>query len=171
MSDFLTCIGFVLGNEDPQRKCAIVADYPPGSHAISGINSHFYPAQYANIAALPQNERLPAVEEAYQNDFWNTWLEQLNSNQVAMRVLDAEVNEGPRIGVIILQEAVMEAGGPKLTIDGGWGPNTVAAANGRDEAQLVTAFKAVRVQRYRDLVENNSAEAGFLPEWLARAEK
>ena len=122
---------FLWSNEDAQRACAIVHDPTkdyPAAQACSGINSAFYPTQFAAIAALPQSQRAPAVEEFYQKEFWNKWFQQLASDDVAMRVFDMAVNGGPGTAVKLLQHAVnsFHAGNP-LTVDGGWGPITVAA--------------------------------------------
>ena len=163
---------WLMDNEDRKRECAIVPDYPPGSQAISGINSHFHPAQFAALAALPQSQRLPAVKAAYKTDLWNQWLARITSVEVVKRTLDTEVNEGPATGVKILQESVNDLKEHTvLAVDGGWGPHTVEQVNGCDPYQLVTVFKATRTQRYRDIVANNPAEEQFLEGWLARAQK
>jgi len=173
MADFKTCFDFMIQNEDPTLACEIVPDIPPGAHAISGINSAAYPADYAAIAALPQDQRLPAVTAFYQNNFWNKWIQVLTSNEVAMRVLDAAVNMGPGTAVKLLQTAVNAIYCPPqcIQVDGGWGPVTITAANGCEETELVEAFKNAREQHYRDIVAAKPEDAPYLPKWLARAGK
>jgi len=141
-----------------------VEDYPPGSFAISGINSHVYPTQFTRISLIPQEQRGPFVQNFYQIEFWNKWLAQIVSDEVVKRVFDEAVNAGPGTAVKILQTAL------KIEDDGLWGPNTVAAANAADSS-LVQLFIAARVQHYRDIARDNPAEAKYLPEWIARAEK
>jgi len=173
VADFSTCFNWMIQNEDPTLACAIVPDIPPGAHAISGINSAAYPADYAAIAALPQDQRPAAVTDFYQNNFWNKWIQALTSNEVAMRVLDAAVNMGPGTAVKILQTAINAIYCPPHTIpvDGGWGPVTITAANGLEEAEFVEAFKNAREQHYRDIVAAKPEDAPYLPAWLARAVK
>jgi len=126
MALFQTAYNFMMLNEDATQAHAIVPDAPVGAFAISGINSAAFPTQYAAIAALPQNQRGPAVANFYQTIFWNSWFAQLISDAVSMRVFDASVNMGAGAGIIILQKAVNSIGG-SLVIDGGWGPNTLDA--------------------------------------------
>ena len=169
MADFQTCFDWMMDNEDRRREYAVVPDYPPGSHAISGINSHSYPDEYAIIAGMPQAERGSWVENFYELHFWSSWYEQIVSVDVAKRVFDMAVNGGPGTAVKLIQMAVNSLGGVQIAIDGAWGPHTVDAINNQNPVQLVQAFQAQREQHYRDIVERNPAEAGFLNNWLARA--
>jgi len=168
MADFDVAFNWMMDAEDRSRKYAVVPDYPPGSHAISGINSSSFPGAYQAIAALPQSTRGPAIENFYRTSFWNQWFSQLTSDELAKRVFDMAVNGGPGTAVKLLQEAIGDCG-QTVSIDGKWGPNTVAAANACTESEIVLAFKAARAQRYRDIVERNPAESGFLDAWLTRA--
>jgi lysozyme family protein len=147
----------MMDNEDRQRACKTVPDptaSDPNAQAISGINSAAYPGQFAAIEALPQTQRGPAVEQFYRMTFWNKWFDQLTSDDIAKRVLDAAVNMGPVTAVKILQQAVGSV------IDGTWGPNTVAAVNADDNA--VPEFQIARLAHYQQIVQNNPAEAHFL---------
>jgi len=138
-------------------------------YAISGINSGAWPAEYAAISALPQPSRVPAVQAFYEEHFWNDWLVQLDSDDLAKRVFDFAVNGGAGTAVMTMQRAVNSLGG-SLTVDGGWGPLTVAAANAADQEALVQAFIAARAAHYRAIAAANPADAKFLRQWLARAE-
>lgn len=154
----------MMNSEDSTRAYKQVEDYPLGSQAISGINSHVYPTQFARIALIPQEQRGPFIQNFYQIEFWNKWLAQIVSDEVAKRVFDESVNAGQGTAVKILQTAL------KIEVDELWGPNTVAAANAADSS-LVRLFIAARIQHYRDIAKDNPAEAKYLPEWVARAEK
>ena len=117
MADFNYCINFVLDNEDRTRACAVVPDPPPGSFALSGINSHYWPDDFARISALPQSERLPAVIDFYRVNFWNDWLEQMVSDDLTARVLDSRVNQGAGTATRLLQQAVNAIGGIRIGED------------------------------------------------------
>lgn len=169
MADFSTCYNFMMDNEDAPRACAVIHDPTavyPAAQAISGINSAFYPAQFAVIAALPQSQRAVAVESFYQKEFWNKWFDALASTDVAARVFDTAVNMGPGTAVKFLQQAVnsFHAGNP-LAVDGGWGPATVAAANAVNPQTLLAAYHNIRCDHYRAIGGPNLAG------WLARAAK
>jgi lysozyme family protein len=170
MSDFSVCFEWMMDNEDLRRQYKTVPDDPPGAHAISGINSAAFPVDFREIDALPWDQRAPAVKEFYMRRFWNTWIEQVASDNLAKRVFDASVNMGQGTAVRILQNALAECA-RALTADGRWGPTTVAAANACNPADLTMAFIACRCQHYRDIVENNPAKVKYLDAWLARAKK
>ena len=160
MADFHTDFEFMEDNEDRSRAYAIVPDDPPGAHAISGINSAAYPAEYAAIAALPQNQRGPAIENFYRVHFWNQFEAQL-PDVIAERVLDMAVNSGPGTAIRILQKAVNQVGGP-IVVDGGWGLATVAAANACNQEALLSAFRQTRLQRYKDISAAHPEKAKYL---------
>ncbi len=174
MADFSTAFQWAMNSEDSQMACAVVPDSTPAGctgpcYAISGINSGLWPADFANISALPQSSRLDAVQAFYQAHYWNDWFAQLVSDEVAKRVFDFSVNGGSGTAVKTLQQAVNALGG-NLTVDGGWGPHTIAAANAADQAALVQAFIAARVAHYQAIVAANPADAQYLKGWLARAQ-
>ena len=163
MAIFDLCYSFLLPNEDytPPRydDKPDPSRFDPTAHAIAGINSFLWPEQFAVIAALPQAERGPAVENFYRTEYWTVWYDKLTSNKLAAMTLDADVNQGQGWAVRFLQTACGS------TVDGLWGVNTLAAANGSDPAIVVPAFIEARQARYRQ-VGGSSLDA-----WLARAAK
>ena len=174
MADFNTAFQWAMQFEDPLMACHQVPDAAPAGapepcYAISGINSGAWPSQFASIAALPQTQRAPAVEAFYQAAFWNSWLAQIASDDVAKRVFDFGVNAGSGTSVKTLQQAVNTLGG-SLTVDGGWGPMTLAATNAADPAALVQAFIAARVAHYEAIAAASPADQAYLKGWLARAQ-
>ena len=170
MAVFQIAYNWMMDNEDARRAYAQVPDAPPGAFAISGINSAAFPIDFADIKVIPQVQRGPAVQRFYQAHFWNTWFAQLFSDDLAKRVFDAAVNMGEGTAVKVLQTAINALGGA-LTVDGGWGPATLAAANAANPGALVAAFINAREEHYREIVQNNPADAKYLPNWLARAGK
>lgn len=174
VSQFSIAFAFLMTNEDPLMACEIKPDAPGkwdntvsprvwnGAHVISGINSAAFPTQFAAIAAVPQEERLPEVMSFYQTIFWNKWYSEIVSDEVAKRVFDSAVNQGPATGVKIVQNAVNSLGGAQIESDGGWGPVTVAAVNNQNSAMLVNAFKAQRLAKYQETVDKNPALAHYL---------
>jgi hypothetical protein len=174
MADFTTAFQWAMRFEDPEMACVQVPDAapagcPPPCYAISGINSGAWPQQFASIVALPEGSRVPAVEAFYKAQFWNLWFDQLASDDLAKRVFDFSVNGGSGTAVRTLQQAVNILGG-NLTVDGGWGPMTLAAANAANQAALVAAFVATRVAHYQAIVAANPTDAAYLKGWLSRAQ-
>lgn len=174
MANFITAFQWMIQNEDAQQACAVVPDATPMGaagpcYAISGINSGSWPGEYAAIEALPQGSRLQAVQGFYQQHFWNNWFTQMVSDELAKRVFDFSVNGGAGTAVQTLQKAVNALGG-SLTVDGGWGPMTLAAVNAADQAALVTAFINARVAHYQAIAAANPADGQYLKAWTARAQ-
>lgn len=162
MASFEIAYNWMMDNEDRGRQYKTVPDAPPGAQAISGINSVAYPTLFAYINATPQSQRWSAVKDFYQKEFWNQWFSQLLSDDVAKRVFDAAVNMGPGTAVKILQEAINVFKTPALVVDGGWGPNTVAGANGVLSSALVTAFQQERLEHYKAIVASNPSDSKYL---------
>jgi lysozyme family protein len=167
MASFDIAFTWLLTSEDPKNECAIVPDAPPGAHAISGINSHAFPTAFARIAVLPQSQRMAAVSSFYKTYFWNKWLDQLASDELAKRVFDAAVNMGSKTALGLLQRALWPSAEP----DEVWGPETVSAANAGDLTATVEAFKRLRGAHYQEIVARNPDDEKYLAGWLARAEK
>jgi lysozyme family protein len=174
MADWNTAYNWMMDNEDAPRACAQVSDAPPGAFAISGINSASWPAEFAAIAAIPQQQREPLVQQFYQNHYWNTWFAQVGSDEVCKRVFDFAVNGGNGTSVRCLQQAansLLAAGVAPIAEDGGWGPMTLAAVNAADPVALQAAFQAERVAHYQAIVAADPSKAVYLTAWTARANK
>lgn len=174
MANFNVAFQWSMQFEDPKMACAQVPDAAPAGiagpcFAISGINSGAWPTDFAGIAALPQEGRSAAVGAFYKAKFWNQWLEQIESDDLAKRVFDFGVNGGAGTAVKTLQRALNSLGGT-LTVDGGWGPATLAATNAADAAALVKGFIEERAAYYQAIVANHPADAAYLNVWLARAQ-
>jgi lysozyme family protein len=175
MADFSDCFPFVLANEDytPPRyePNSDPTEEDPDAQALSGINSAAWPQEFAFIASLPQDQRATAVQAFYFKNYWNQWYAQLVSNEVAKRVFDTAVNINEKKAVKLLQNAIngIVGNGSSYTVatDGAWGPQTLTAANGASDSQLVSAFKQLRVAHY----QANDANSPYLAQLIARAEK
>lgn len=165
MSDFSKCLSYVMLSEDPLGLCHKVSDPPAGCWAISGINSHYWPEDFARINALPENERQKEVEAFYRQNFWNKWLAGITLNNPAAYILDCTVNPGTSAGVKIAQNALVSLGASALDVDGHLGPATLAAVNSVDSGSLLNAMMIGRIAYYKSKGGPN------LPGWLARAER
>lgn len=191
MAEFTPAYEWTTGSEDPLGLHAVVKDpvdqqiIPPdatpeevakmeadnarraAAQAISGINSYWFPADFATVEAVPQSQRGPFVMHFYALHFWNGFLGLLNSQDLANRVYDGGVNSGPGNAAIWLQKALGALGVTGVTVDGHWGPITVAAANSAPQDALLDAFKAERVEFLRA----NCADNPALDALIARAMK
>lgn len=166
MSEFAPALSYILDFEDPRREYAIVPD--AGGYAISGVNSKAWPIEYNDIADLPQPERPAAVAAFYLKNFWTPLrLAEINSQDIANRVMDATVNMGPITAVRLLQTCMA------LDDDGIMGPITIARTNADAETPpgaLLNQFRSARAQHYRKIVANDPSKAQYLAGWLKRAQ-
>lgn len=176
MSTFPPAYAFLMQTEDPAYKYAEVPDV--GGFAISGINSHVFPADYAFIKSIAQADRGPAVANFYEKKFWNPMhLAALTAQSVANRVFDMGVNGGMTTAVRLLQDAI-NALDPSSGVDsdGHIGPLTWAAANALAEGELLDAFRAQRLGHYMAIVDHDPTKAVYLGTrenpgtWWRRAE-
>lgn len=166
MALFSTALAWTLDNwEDPTHEYKIEPDAPPGAFAIAGVNSVENAVAYHLIAAAEQDERAPLVSHFYQNAFWNQWLEQLTSDELAKRVFDAAVNMGSFAAVQCLQRAL------RLSADGLWGPITLDAANSAMPSYAVLSFKQERASYYDSIVAAKPQDEKYRDNWRKRALK
>ena len=159
--------------EDPHRTFEPTPDACPSGctathcFALAGINSGEFSEQYGRIVALPVQERPEAVSAFYQGTFWNANLAAIISNEIAKRVYDSGVNQGPGNATKFLQRAINSLyHEPMVNVDGGLGPITVKQANLADPVALVAAFKAFRLAGYKQDAGWATSGAG----WKIRAE-
>ena len=175
MADWNTAYNWMMDNEDPPRACQQVPDAGGTSaepaYAISGINSVAWPTQFAAIAAIPQDQRQPAVQQFYHEYFWNNWFDQVASDDLCKRVFDYAVNSTGLTAVKCMQQALNSLGGAQVEEDGHWGPATLSAVNAADSDALVGAFKAKRMEHYQGIIAANPARAQYEKVWTDRASK
>ena len=172
MANWKVSFDWMMDSEDPNRAYKIVPDAPPGAFAISGVNSAAFPQDFDAISKMMISERGPAIEAFYQKNFWNPYAAQVTSDDVAKRWFDMAVNGGERTSTRLLQQAVnsFHVGNP-LAVDGGWGPNTLAAVNAVNSLTLVAAFQQTRCTHYECIAAKNPADARYLAGWLARSKR
>ena len=177
MGQFAPAFDYLMGNEDPERACAVVADSCPEGctgpcFAISGINSGAWPEWYGRLVLLAPGQRLPVVSAFYEQEYWaKIGAGGLVSQDVADRVLDCDVNEGERGGGVVLQEAINLLHAGTVAVDGAIGPETLEAANGCEPDALVAAIRTVRSEDVRRIAAEKGWSAGETAALLARAGK
>ena len=169
MAIFEPALNYILDFEDPHRTYVPKIDNNGGG-VIAGINSKSFPRQYAAIINAPVNLRAPLVASTYRDDLWvPMMLGGLDSQDLANRAFDLEVNAGEPPAARELQQAVNAVQPGAVEVDGKIGPITIAAANAVDHAQLIIAFRAQRVGRYEQIVAAHPEDDAYLRSWLARA--
>lgn len=135
----------------------------PGGETKYGISKRSYP--YLDIKEL-------AVEDAkdiYYRDWWKPLrCGEIQDDGIAIKLLDTAVNIGRRRGVMILQSALRNVG-EGVSVDGIIGPQTIAASNRADAADVLRHMQRLQAEHYLNLIENNPKLAKYKRGWLNRA--
>jgi lysozyme family protein len=115
-------------------------------------------------------EALPLETAAgiYESEYW-PGLDELDSQAVASKIFDLRVNFGVAGGNRIAQMAANELVDPPTTVDGRWGPDTVATINAADPASMLDELATAAAARYQAIVDRDPSQETFLRGWMRRA--
>lgn len=153
MSSFDAAIGTVIENEGGYANDS----RDPGGETKYGISKRAYPNLEIKGLTVAQ------AEQIYERDYWNTLYAQIQSQDIATRLLDHGVTSGTETAVKIIQRAV------GVDPDGIFGPATLRAINSKDPEKLLQDFRARRAVYYAEVAMERPAEAAFLLSWMRRA--
>lgn len=160
MAEFDEAFRFLLPHEGG------LVDDPadPGGVTKYGISKTSYPN--VDVANLTEDD----AAEIYKRDWWDKYhYDCLIDQRIANKVFDLAVNMGASQAHKILQLACGDAGN-STTVDGEFGPNTLAAANLCDPSTLLDFMRSRARSYYLNLVERRPSSAKFLNGWINRAD-
>lgn len=154
--DYTTAIKHVLSWEG-----AYVFDpKDPGGETKYGISKRQYP--HLNIKALTSDE----ATQIYYTDYWlRNWLEKINDQKIAARLLDLCVNIGGAAAVKLIQKIV------NVPVDGCMGHMTLSAINTEislDPDILYKSLIKAAADYYRGLISDNPSLQIYEKGWLNR---
>jgi lysozyme family protein len=136
-----------------------------GGLTYAGITRKSYP-DWQGWAYIDRGETppVPIVRAFYHAQYWLRYrLDEVGSQDVAECIFMGGVNAEAVIKV--LQIVI------KVTPDGRIGPKTIAAINTTDPIHLIGFFTLAKVDRYRQIVNQDRSQEKFLLGWLNRAFK
>jgi lysozyme family protein len=178
MAEFKPAFEFVLLHEDASRSGKVTED--AGGRTRFGIAEKFHPELPDEFLTGPADEALPEAEQIEDREYWQPMrLSEVQSQEVANKLLDMAVNMGVRQAAVYGQRAtnyLMSAGGQagagigRIAEDGEIGEKTLAAVNALDPQQLHQALRQMSEAHYRHIAAVNPAQAVNLEGWLKRAE-
>lgn len=145
---FTQAVGIILKLEGGDK---VIID--SGGLTKYGISQRAYPD--LDIEALTEKDAI----DIYRRDYWNAVKGDDLEWPLNLLVFDAAVNQGVHAAVQMLQRA---AGG--LSIDGRFGPATLARVKGANQKELAALFIAERALRYADTRHFSIYGRG----WMAR---
>jgi len=179
MADFNIAYDFLISDEGGYSN----NPSDPGGETYKGITRRDFPS-WVGWATIDAQKRLSGfpkslsgltaleddVKSFYRNIFWK--FDGLTSQYLANKLLSESVNIGPKVAVKILQaslQALQTAA--NVSVDGQFGPHTIAAANLAPADALGAEFRAQLVFHYRDIEKANPKEEIFDKGWIRRAVK
>jgi lysozyme family protein len=152
MSDFKIAVQKTLVNEGGYTNDSV----DPGGATNFGITQADMPG--VDMQSITQEQAVAYYAEHY----WKTLYSQIESQDVADKLFDMGVLFGIGTAVRILQLSV------EITVDGAFGPNTLAAVNQADATSLLTTYKANLVTHAFNVVTANPALRKFVAGWGRR---
>jgi lysozyme family protein len=160
---FAACLAFTLQQEggfsdDPNE---------PGGATNYGITLGTLRSYIGNPnLGVPdiQNITMATVQAIYQANYWNRMSCGALPDGVDLMTFDHGVNAGPGRSGTILQQA---AGLTGAAVDGGIGPQTLAAVGQVDPATLIASMAALQRSYYQSLANFALYGNG----WLARVDR
>lgn len=159
MSNFEKSVAVVLAHEGGYVNNA--AD--PGGETKYGISKRSYPNEDI------KNLTITRAKEIYFADFWSPYkYDGIASDAFATKLFDTAVNVGPKRAFRFAQQALVKLG-KVVTVDGVFGPGTLAAINSVDNSVLLNVYRGIQAEYYKGLVAADPSKAVFLRGWLIRA--
>ncbi len=112
---------------------------------------------------------LPEAKQLYRHYFWDKYnFDGITDLTLATKAFDAAVNIGPGTAIKLLQSICFDEPNDKR-VDGILGPVTLKAVNARYVAYMLSHYKLLLHDYYKNLVVKNPKNAKFLDGWLTRA--
>lgn len=109
---------------------------------------------------------------AMADTYWNSLLDQIRHEVVAIKTFDFGFNMGQKSGIILLQKATNFASHKAvLNVDGKLGPMTITAVNTCDGNDLLNCLIEEAKDHYQDIVNADPTQLKWLRGWRIRANK
>jgi hypothetical protein len=123
-----------------------------GKYEVAGINDRYHPKAFQVISALPAQERAKAAAE-YIQGYTSPLVEKL-PQALQPFTQDLAFNRGLGGATKYIQQGLNTLG-QKVTVDGGFGPKTLAAINQVEPKALMRAASQAQLEdEYRKVSEN-----------------
>jgi len=156
------------GRKDKQGNLAVYklpSGDMGGNYEVAGINDRYHPEAFKAISSLPAQERAKAAAE-YIQGYTAPLVERLPQSLQPF-TQDLAFNRGLGGATKYIQQGLNTLG-QKVTVDGGFGPKTLAAINQVEPRALMRAASDAQLQDEYNMAERNPARKKFIPGLEAR---
>lgn len=171
MSDVKTAVDFVLHQED-SKMSGVVTNNPrdTGGRTRFGIAEKFHPELTATgfFDDMSDADALCVADRIYEISYGNPlMLASINDQQTANALLSFAINEGVPTSIKVLQRALqgLDEG---ITVDGQFGPHTLALVNATPPATMLLLLGVYQRQHYTDIIAANPGDEVFRNGWMNR---
>lgn len=130
-----------------------------GNFEVAGINDKYHPDAFKRIAALPAQERAQAAAQ-YVKEYTSPFVSKL-PEAIRPFAQDLAFNRGMGGATKYIQQG-LNALGKKVAVDGGLGPETLAAINQVDPRALMRAASQAQLNDEYRMAQANPARKKFI---------
>ena len=164
MADSTAAILWVLKQEDATLSGVVVNLGDGGGLTRYGIASNAHTALPPDFYTASPATALTYAKVIYRGEYWDAMQgDAINDLPLAASLLSFAINDGVSRAVKILQGVL------GITAYGDFGPQTLAATNGRDALTLAAALRVGQANWYRAIAPTHPTVAADLPGLLKRA--
>lgn len=169
MADFQIAVNLTLKNEGGfQNSPNDRGNWTGGQIGVGELKGTKYGISAMAFPALDiENLTIEQAEAIYKQGYWNVLYDDIKDQFIANKLFDMSVNEGIGEAVKLLQQ-ILQPHFPNITVDGHFGPITLAAINASDPISLLAAYKTVLVARALQIGADNPTERPFVSDWIKR---
>jgi lysozyme family protein len=166
VADFTPICTWVLKQEDSTLS-GVVKNLGDGQGLTRfGVGQKSHPELGGIFFTMPAPGALSIAEGVYRDTYWNRFQgDNILDDGVASCLLSFAINDGTSREVRMLQK------GLGLTVDGAFGPQTLAATNAAAPQPLAAALRSAQAAFYEELALTRADIAAVLPGLLARARR
>ena len=108
------------------------------------------------------------AKRVYRTQWWDRYGYGAFPDTVAFKLLDLSVNMGPPQAHKLLQRAINNCDGQKITVDGEIGERTVAAAQACPDETLLAEFRRAAVEFYLTIIAKKPSCLKYKKGWMRR---
>lgn len=171
MADFDAALSLVLKHEGGYVNNANDPGGPTNMGITLGVLQAWHSANAAPIKVVVTAENVkaltrPEAARIYRANYWQAIKgDAISSQAVAERCFDMCVLRGVGAGIRAIQQAL------GITVDGAFGPKTLAALNDNAPSVFLNVFRSLCVKAFAALVKAKPPLAEFISNWVRRAEE
>ena len=165
MANYEVCINWVLRLEDSRLTGEVVNLGDGGGLTRFGLTSRWHPDLVsAGFYTCDVPSALVLAKQYYKKSYWDIFKgDEIVADPVSAELLSFAINDGAMTAIELLQRVLGFE-----TIDGKFGPITLAATNSMDSNELVVGLKQEQLAYYDGVIAKDPSKAKDLKGWTNR---